>query len=248
MLREPLASASVGREDGFRWRGHEVSRLEGFSDAVFGFALTLIVVSLEVPQTFGQLVHVLQGFVGFLICFALFVQIWLRHYQFFRRYGLEDPRTRFLNSALLFVVLAYVYPLKFLFSRVLGVGLWGDVASIVVDGKSVPVMTNADVPYLFLVYGLGVVFVHGVFVLLYLHAWSRREALELEPVEKMETKASIVECAIIIGGALVSITFAMSGFPGLAGWSYVLYAPMFMVYGWKVRTLRERMLAATAPA
>ena len=30
--------------------GREVSRLEGFSDAVFGFALTLLVVSLEVPE------------------------------------------------------------------------------------------------------------------------------------------------------------------------------------------------------
>ena len=30
----------------FRNRGHEVTRVEAFSDVVFGFALTLIVVSL----------------------------------------------------------------------------------------------------------------------------------------------------------------------------------------------------------
>ena len=32
-------------------RAYEVSRIEGFSDAVFGFALTLLVVSLEMPET-----------------------------------------------------------------------------------------------------------------------------------------------------------------------------------------------------
>ena len=31
-------------------RHHEVTRIEGFSDAVFGFALTLLVVQLEVPK------------------------------------------------------------------------------------------------------------------------------------------------------------------------------------------------------
>jgi hypothetical protein len=35
--------------DGFRWRSHEVTRIEGFSEAVFGFAVTLLIVSLEVP-------------------------------------------------------------------------------------------------------------------------------------------------------------------------------------------------------
>ena len=42
MLRERLARRRIGKEEGFSWRGEEVSSIEGFSDAVFAFAVTLL--------------------------------------------------------------------------------------------------------------------------------------------------------------------------------------------------------------
>ena len=42
------------------------------------------------------------------------VLIWSVHNAFFRRYGLDDGLTVVLNTAQLFVVLFYVYPLKFM--------------------------------------------------------------------------------------------------------------------------------------
>lgn len=39
------------RDGDFRIRGKEISRAEGLSDAAFGFAITLLVVSLEVAKT-----------------------------------------------------------------------------------------------------------------------------------------------------------------------------------------------------
>ena len=66
-LRERLAEKCVGHRDGFRWRGGEISRIEGFSDAVFAFAVTLMVVSLEVPRTFHELKETMQGFLAFAV-------------------------------------------------------------------------------------------------------------------------------------------------------------------------------------
>ena len=61
MLRTQLARNDI-ESGAFRWRSHEISRVEGLSDAVFGFAITLLVVSLEVPKTFNELLEAMRGF------------------------------------------------------------------------------------------------------------------------------------------------------------------------------------------
>src|SRR6266571_6396477 len=116
MLRDKLIDRRIGDSKKFRWRSHEISRTESLSDAVFGFAITLLVVSLEVPKTFGELMQTMRGFGAFAISFTLLFMVWFNQYKFFRRYGLQDNLTVCLNAILLFVVLFYVYPLKFLFS------------------------------------------------------------------------------------------------------------------------------------
>ena len=89
-------------------RRHQISRLEGFSDAVFGFGLAVLAVSSQPPASYSQLMDQMLGGVSFACCFALFVWIWVEHNSFFRRYGLHDGYTTFLNSVLLFLVLLYM--------------------------------------------------------------------------------------------------------------------------------------------
>jgi protein-S-isoprenylcysteine O-methyltransferase Ste14 len=43
MIREKLIDRGLGDNKKFRWRSHEISRIEGLSDAVFAFAITLLV-------------------------------------------------------------------------------------------------------------------------------------------------------------------------------------------------------------
>lgn len=146
-------------------RRHEVTRLEGFSDAVFGFALTLLVVSLEVPNDVAQLMQDMQGLAGFALMFAMVCWIWYEHNVFFRSYGLQDQWTVFLNCVLLFVVLFYVYPLKFLTAALLK--LFFDVGA----DSGPRLRAPSDGTSLMLLYSTGVVLIFGVFVLLYRHAW-----------------------------------------------------------------------------
>src|ERR1051325_2215031 len=132
---------------GFRLRGREIKRLESFSDAVFGFALTLLVVSLDVPKSFTDLMMTMRGFPAFAICFLFLALIWNGHYKFCRRYGLDDGTSRFLTCVMLFLVLFYVYPLKFLFNLSI-TGL--------LFGSALPVsMTGSQFTALLVIYGLG---------------------------------------------------------------------------------------------
>jgi uncharacterized membrane protein len=84
----------------FRHRAHEVSRVEAFSDVVFGFAISLLVVSLEAPKSYPEMMHVLRGFLPFAICFFILITIWFEHHAFFKRYALQNRTTMILNTEL----------------------------------------------------------------------------------------------------------------------------------------------------
>jgi hypothetical protein len=188
----------------------EVSRLEGFSDAVFAFGVTLLVVSLEVPRTFDELWDTMRGFLAFAICFTILFQVWYRHFTYFRRYGLEDTFTTIATAILLFVVLFYVYPLKFLWTLVLSNFLGG--ATVHRPGGRVEAMIlDAQVPRLFEIYGLGFAAVFLVFAALYWHAYRRRGALGLTAHQTLDARLSILSNAGQAGIGLLSAAIAFFG-------------------------------------
>ena len=60
----------------FSARKHQISRLEEFSDAVFGFALTLLVITSSVPRSYEDLMALVRGIPAFACCFALLGWVW----------------------------------------------------------------------------------------------------------------------------------------------------------------------------
>src|SRR2546428_8812298 len=179
MIREKLVQKEIGARADFRWRSHEISRIEGLSDAVFAFAVTLLVVSLEVPKTFDELAITMRGFGAFAISFALLFIVWFNQYKFFRRYGLQDAVTVCLNGVLLFVVLFYVYPLKFLFSFLVNQLMGGHGEVRLANGNAVSMVEPGQLSSLMVIFGVGYVAVFAVFVVLHLHALQKRSELEL---------------------------------------------------------------------
>lgn len=219
----------------FRMRAKEVSRVEAFSDVVFGFALTLIVVSLEVPRTFDQLLLDMRGFFGFTICFALLVWIWYCHYIFFRRYDLTDGVTVVLNTVLLFIVLGYVYPLKFLFALLTGA----------LDRHDA--IRTGQTGLLMVIYGAGFAGIFLMLFLMHVHAYRSRRALELNAVELHDTKMQLWMHGSYVLVGLASIAIALLAPPRLmswAGWIYAVIGPMSATIGTVMGSKRGHVSAA----
>ena len=212
-------------KDGFRLRGTHMSRIDGFSDVVFGFAITLLVVSLEVPRTFDELDRSLRGFIPFAICFLMLILVWYSHYKFFRRYGLHDSGTIAINGLLLFVVLYYVYPLKFLFTALTSGFIGGDNSAF---------GTPAQMRELMVLYGVGFTAVYLLFTTLYWNAWRQRRELNLNPTELFLTRSSMIEYTAMASVGVLSVGIAVltpHGYAGLAGFTYMFLAPLGQLHG-----------------
>jgi uncharacterized membrane protein len=235
---EPSAEHRRGLlpEPYFRWRGGEITRLEAFCDVVFGFALTLLVVSLEVPKSYAEMMAAMRGFLPFALCFAQLIMIWRAHYKFSRRYGLEDPYTVFLNVVLLFLVLFYVYPLKFVFTM-----LFAELTGV---GEGAQSFGLHEASVLMRIYAIGFTAVFALFALMYAHAYKSRHELELNPVEELETRFAVQENIVI--AAIGAVSFALAfRHPGWAGWWFFVLGPVLgthgTIYGKRVRVLAEKL-------
>jgi uncharacterized membrane protein len=93
----------------------EFSRVANLSDAVFAIAMTLLVLTLDRPDSpAGQLarglLETLPQLVAFALAFALVANIWWAHHKFFSRLGALEPGVVAISLVLLGAVALVPFP------------------------------------------------------------------------------------------------------------------------------------------
>ncbi|MEQ5791930.1 DUF1211 domain-containing protein [Muricauda sp. NFXS6] len=136
---------------------HNISRIEAFSDGVFAFAATLLVVSVGTQAENSILQVDWMMFLSFGVSFFALVGLWSVHYNFFRRTNYMDNMIIALNAILLFLILYYIFPIKSLINS------WTGTLQINADEFS----------SLFQLYSLGFLLIFTCYALMYWRVYKK---------------------------------------------------------------------------
>ena len=188
---------------------HNIGRIEAFSDAVFAFAATLMVVNFDMADNLAITKSNTTSFLSFFVSFFVLVAIWWVHYNFFRRTDYMDNVLIALNAVLLFVALYYVFPLKTMVQSWMGEG----------------VKSFNDLSNLFILYGIGFLLIFLCVSLMYFRAYKKTP----KSSENTQLFFYARHFAIFVLVAAISVLIAYSGIGlqyGFPGFIYGLIGPL----------------------
>ncbi len=223
MLR-PKNKRHKGQDPEFRWRGQEVTRVENLSDIVFALSFGLLVTAGVAPKTYDGLLKLLGSFPSVAFAMAILFMIWNFHFVYFRRYGLIDKPIIFLNATLLFLVIFFAYPLKFMADVMLA-------AIVMIFGNAEPMVGFrigfAEIGELLALYSMvyGAIFL--VIFFMYRHALKQSDALDLTPPEQKLTRNAMTNCVIqVTFGTSVAVLAKFTPIGPWAGFIYMFIGPL----------------------
>lgn len=210
------------------YRGAEPSRIDNFTDAVFGIAVTLLVFNLANPNSFADLVTFTKTLPAFLISIAFVVLLWNEHLRFSEIYGMDHPGFLSLNTLFVALIVFYVYPLRFLTLFLTNFFFQTNI-TLTLNGD--------QVPFLMIYYGGIAAALYFTLFLLYSSAHRQRRRIGLSPFEAFYTVRQRSRLIIMFGVPLVSIGVTLALQPGSAVWAsiaggltYVLYTPAMILW------------------
>lgn len=215
-------------------RGTEIYRIEALSDAVFAFSVSLLIMSLEVPKTFEELQRIKVQFLPFLATVSLLFFFWHLQNNYFRAYGLNTQRVIILNLALFILILFYVFPLKFLFSVLLGwltgINYFEETTAL---GKTI--LSQQDFPFLILFFSIGYAVIWLVFYCLYAVANANRRMIDLSVYEHQFLFSQKRDAFVQMFIGILSALFAVTGNPQWSGFCFLLIPFWLLLNGYLLK-------------
>jgi hypothetical protein len=229
-------------KDGFRLRGESISRLETFVDAAFAFAVTMMVISVgEIPKSVPELLFALRKVPTMTVSFLIMMMFWSSHNRWSRRFGLDTWRTSALSLGLVLGVLVWVFPQRLVMSAALNSMTAGWVPSDISPNS------GGDVQDAMLVYGLGFAWLSAVLMQLDREALAAADELQLDSLERLETRRDMGSHGVLLGIAIVSIalTFVVRGQRGwmasVSGFVYMAIGPAMHFHHARFHKLRKAL-------
>lgn len=215
---------NLGLEN-FTRRGGGGSRIESLSDGVFALAVAMLLLSTSVPANFSELWLFATDIFSFGICSVFVYWIWRTQVIFFQRYGLTEEQYILRFSFLLIMLVPYyIYALKFLMSwlvgflAAMGKSVLFGLPFYETAGYLLGLVNMTEMPWLMCIYAIGFIGVFTVFTFMYRYVLKHQEALELAPIEKVETQYSYYTYLGLVGVGLLSLLFAIMGI--LTSWPW----------------------------
>lgn len=198
-------------------------RLEALSDAIFGLALTFLVVRMDVPKNVAEFQSMTGGFIGFFVTFILLFIIWNKQGRFLRAVEYIDGKVKFLTACFLFLILFFVFPLKYLFTLSVEL-LLGTAFSSQAFSSS---MDSNNIAYLLQMFALGFGSIYLLLCCMYVYSFKRREILGLKlplPQLKLEVAHYFLVVLVSMLSFVLSLWVSASSLY-FAGLVYLLLLP-----------------------
>ena len=203
-------------------RDIEARRLDAFVDAAFAFAVTMLLIAgVEPITTLPQLYRALGQIPASAASFVLVVLFWLAHRAYGRMTPLRDTTSTLTSLALVFTVLAYVYPLRMLVDAGFH---WGSgrllPGSVVIDRLS-------DLRDLYVIYGIGFAILALQVAALFGHAARSADRLGVSELLRAQAASRSTVWIIVASAGVLSALAAL-----LAEGQRVLEGPLLQNAPW----------------
>lgn len=167
-------------------RGMAMTRIEVFVDAAFAFSVTMLVISFDsIPTSYSEVISAIKSIPAFALAVIQLVWVWNAHNMWSRRYGLDTPSTVRLSTALLIVVLVFIYPVRIITQ---GFFAWLTDGYLVQEFE---LQSYDELSGLFIFLSLGFIALCLVFALMYRHAQSLAAELMLDEFERRVTRTLV---------------------------------------------------------